>query len=94
MGGGRECTDDVGMTPHPPPESDSDDVVILDLTDEEGLAVQHFAEYDPEGVRSLLAALNLKPRGEHPPVDTDVFDLSVFRATGDRHLASLFGTAR
>lgn len=94
MGTGGRGTDHLGMTPNPFFETGSDGAVILDLTDEEGLAVQHYAEYDRNGVRSLLAALNLRAHGGEPPVEADVFDISVFRATGDRHLASLFGTAR
>ncbi|MEQ8841199.1 MAG: hypothetical protein RIB98_09460 [Acidimicrobiales bacterium] len=50
---------------------------------------------DLRGVRDLLSALQLKPVSG-PMVDTpkgDVFDLAVYRATGDRHLATIFGTA-
>ncbi len=72
---------------------------LLDLTDEPGLLAQDRVEYDPRGVRQLLSALQLKPVGGSPRKVSDgpdagaVFDLAVFRATGDRRLATLFGTA-
>ncbi|MEM7143236.1 MAG: hypothetical protein AAF548_19600 [Actinomycetota bacterium] len=72
---------------------------ILDLTDEAALAADEpafdLARYDPRGVRALLSALQLKPVSG-PMVDVpkgNVFDLAVYRATGDRRLATLFGTA-
>lgn len=72
---------------------------ILDLTDEASLLATAGDErrigYDPSGVRALLSALQLKPVSG-PMVDLprgDVFDLAVYRATGDRRLATLFGTA-
>lgn len=72
---------------------------ILDLTDEATLLAASCDEgpigYDPTGVRALLSALQLKPVSG-PMVDLprgDVFDLAVYRATGDRRLATLFGTA-
>lgn len=89
------------MTSHDLLETDFDTPVLLDLTDEEALRVQHHAVFDRDGVRCLLAALNLKPHGgvAHEGGgadggDAQVFELSVFRATGDLRLASLFGTAR
>lgn len=71
------------------------DTSVLDLTDEAGLHAEHRVAYDRDGVRSLLAELNLRPVAG-PAIDAprgDVFDLAVYRATGDRRLASLFGTA-
>lgn len=74
------------MAPH--------DSSILDLTDEQGLLAADYAEYHPEGVRALLAALNLKPVGRVDLTEAEIFDLAVYRATGDRRLATLFGSAR
>ena len=71
------------------------DADLLDLTDETALLVEHRATYDPDGVRALLAELNLRPTAG-PALDAprgEVFDLAVYRATGDRRLAGLFGTA-
>lgn len=68
---------------------------VLDLTDEVGLHAWHRVAYDRDGVRSLLAELNLRPVAG-PALDAargEVFDLAVYRATGDRRLASLFGAA-
>lgn len=75
---------------------------VLDLTDEAALLAadrarvsDRVAVEDPDGVRALLSALNLKPV-TGPMLDApkgDVFDLAVYRATGDRRLACLFGTA-
>ena len=72
---------------------------VIDLTDEAALLCEERVEdridHDPSGMRALLSALNLKPVGG-PLVDApkgDVFDLAVYRATGDRRLATLFGTA-
>ena len=70
------------------------DVAVLDLTDEHRLLAADHLERHPDGVRSLLAALNLKPAGrpvEHPG---QVVDLAIYRATGDRRLATLFGSCR
>ena len=72
---------------------------VLDLTDEVALLaggrqVSRIG-YDVTGARTLLSALRLKPVSG-PGVDGpkgDVFDLAVYRATGDRRLATLFGTA-
>jgi len=72
---------------------------VLDLTDETALFTSSHDEdrvdHDPTGVRALLSALQLKPVSG-PMVDTvksDVFDFAVYQATGDRRLATLFGTA-
>lgn len=72
---------------------------VIDLTDEAALHAVHPGErrvdYDLTGMRAVLSALQLKPVGG-PMVDApkgDVFDLAVYRATGDRRLATLFGTA-
>jgi hypothetical protein len=68
---------------------------IIDLTDERSLFAAEPVDVDIDGMRSLLSALQLKPVSG-PMVDAprgDVFDLAVFRATGDRRLATLFGTA-
>ena len=68
-------------------------VIDLDLTDEEGMLVEDFAERNPQGTRALLAALNLKnPAASSEPV-AEVMDMAVYRATGDRRLATLFGRA-
>jgi len=68
--------------------------VDLDLRDQETLLAGDRAEYDIEGVRALLAAINLQPAGG--PVDSDdrdaeVVDLAIFRATGSLSLARIFG---
>lgn len=68
---------------------------IIDLTDEAAILTEERVVHDPRGVRALLSALNLKPVSG-PMVDApkgNVFDLAVYRATGDRRLATLFGTA-
>ena len=72
---------------------------ILDLTDETALLADvgetSRRRYDAGGVRALLGALQLKPVSG-PMVDMpkgNVFDLAVYRATGDRRLATIFGTA-
>lgn len=75
-------------------ESEQD---ILDLTDEIAFLHEDRGTYDPRGVRALLSALQLKPVSG-PMVDLaesrgNVFDLAVYRATGDRRLATIFGTA-
>lgn len=77
------------MASHDPLEN------VLDLTDEAALLPEDRARLDPSGVRALLSALNLKPVSG-PMVDApkgNVFDLAVYRATGDRRLATIFGTA-
>lgn len=72
---------------------------IRDLTEEAALLVESVdgerACGDPSGVRALLSALNLQTVSG-PVVDGpkgNVLDLAVYRATGDRRLATLFGTA-
>jgi hypothetical protein len=72
---------------------------ILDLTDETALLADQGERsrsgHDAGGVRALLSALRLKPVSG-PMVDAprgSVFDIAVFRATGDRRLATIFGTA-
>ena len=72
---------------------------ILDLTDEAALIAgvrdEQRVGYDSTGVRALLSALQLKPVSG-PMVDApkgNVLDLAVYRATGDRRLATIFGTA-
>ena len=68
---------------------------ILDLTDEAKLLSEIRVDRDLDGVRELLSALKLKPVSG-PMMDApkgNVFDLAVYRATGDRRLATLFGTA-
>ncbi len=68
-------------------------VIDLDLTDEHGMLCEDYAERNPEGTRALLAALNLQASGPTPEQPEDgVFDLAIYRATGSRRLASLFGT--
>jgi hypothetical protein len=98
---GRSALGQVGSGGHsdrmhrtPPASHD-----ILDLTDEAALfgddRVVFRGRYDATGARALLSALQLKPVSG-PMVDApkgDVFDLAVYRATGDRRLATLFGTA-
>jgi len=72
---------------------------VLDLTDETALTStssdSERVGYDATGVRMLLSALQLKPVSG-PMVDApkgNVLDIAVYRATGDRRLATLFGTA-
>lgn len=67
---------------------------ILDLTDSAELDAGVRGGYHKDGVREVLAALQLRPVSG-PMVDLprgDVFDLAVYRATGDHHLASIFGS--
>ncbi len=72
---------------------DADRVIDLDLTDEGGILCEDYAERNPEGTRALLAALNLQPAGHRAGEPTlHVFDLGVYRATGCRRLASIFGS--
>ena len=66
---------------------------VVDLTNESALLAEDRAASDPEGVRALLWALNLQPSSASVRREADVFDLAVFRATGDRHLAGIFGAA-
>lgn len=68
---------------------------ILDLTDEAKLLSEIRVDREHDGMRELLSALKLKPVSG-PMMDApkgNVFDLAVYRATGDRRLATLFGTA-
>jgi len=74
--------------------SDEDRVIYLDLTNESGMLCEDYAERNPDGTRALLAALNLQPGGR--PADPSlgpVFDIGIYRATGSRRLASIFGAA-
>jgi hypothetical protein len=67
----------------------------LDLTNETALLALDRVENDTSAVRALLCALQLKPVSG-PMVDAtkgNVLDLAVYRATGDRRLATIFGTA-
>ena len=71
-------------------------VVDLDLRDEETLLAGDRAEYDVEGVRALLAAINLQPSWGAAAAqerDAEIMDLAIFRATGSRSLARIFGSA-
>ncbi|MEO0494659.1 MAG: hypothetical protein AAF081_14710 [Actinomycetota bacterium] len=83
------------MQPHlPTPDLELDEFIIdLDLTDEDGLLAEDFAERNPQGTRALLAALNLRIPGAPSASAVEVFDMAVYRATGDRHLATIFGKA-
>lgn len=68
--------------------------VDVDLTDENGLPVESHAEFNVDGVRNLLAALNLKaPGGSLGEPDGIVIDMSIYRATGNAHLATIFSAA-
>jgi hypothetical protein len=74
--------------------SDLHRVVDLDLRDETGLLAAETAEYDIDGVRALLAAINLQPVGRSETEEdreAEVMDLAVFRATGSLSLARIFG---
>lgn len=66
--------------------------VDLDLTDESSLLTEDFVNYHPDGVRNLLAALNLREPGSERP-ESVVIDMAVYRATGNAHLATLFSAA-
>ena len=68
-------------------------VIDLDLTDEGALLAEDFAEGDPQGSRSLLAALNLTNPAAPTGATAEVMDMAIYRATGDRRLALLFGRA-
>ncbi len=72
------------------------DVADLDLRDEDEFLAADRAEYDVDGVRALLAAINLQPVGAQSSEqrDGEVMDLAVFRATGSRSLARIFGPTR
>ena len=72
------------------------DVLDLDLSDEDALLAADRAEYDVDGVRALLAAINLQPIGAPSTACRrgEIMDLAVFRATGSRSLARIFGSAR
>lgn len=67
--------------------------VELDLTDEFGLLAEDSADNDLQATRSRLAALNLQNPAHAGGVGAVVFDAAIYRATGDRHLASLFSRA-
>lgn len=72
-------------------------VLDVDLRDEQRLLAVERAEYDIEGVRALLAAVNLRPVGAATAANPDaaeVMDLAIFRATGSRELARLFPPLR
>lgn len=74
-----------------------DRVVDLDLRDETGLLAADTAEYDIDGVRALLAAINLQPVGRsenEEGLEAEVMDLAIFRATGSLSLARIFGPSR
>jgi hypothetical protein len=67
--------------------------VDLDLTDEISLLAEDSADNDPQASRARLAALNLRNPAQAIDADPVVFDVAIYKATGDRHLASLFGRA-
>ncbi len=71
------------------------DEVALDVRDETQLLAADRAEYDVDGVRALLAAINLQPAvmgRTEPRRAAEVMDLAIYRATGSRRLARIFGT--
>jgi hypothetical protein len=72
------------------------DLFDLDLRDEDELLAADRVEYDIDGVRALLAAINLQPVGAPSSErgDGEIVDLAVFRATGSRSLARIFGSTR
>ncbi len=76
-------------------ETDTD-AFDVDLRDEDELLAADRAEYDIDGVRALLAAINLQPVGSPSSLlrEGEVVDLAVFRATGSRSLARIFGSTR
>lgn len=77
--------------------ADLDRLVDLDLRDETTLLAAEKAEYDIDGVRALLAAINLQPVGaaeDSEDHEADVMDLAVFRATGSLSLARIFAPTR
>ena len=66
--------------------------IDIDLTDEQGLLAEDLAERDPQESRARLAALNLQPAGAAASdARTERFGFAVYKATGDRRIASLFG---
>lgn len=72
----------------------------LDLTDEERLLAEDYVEYHPEGVRNLLAALNLRAphtgfddRDDQGDDEGVVIDMAIYKATGNAHLATIFSAA-
>ena len=68
--------------------------VDLDLTDEDGLLTEDYVEYHSDGVRNLLAALNLRsPSAPAAPREGVVIDMAIYKATGSAHLATLFSAA-
>ncbi|MEM9467052.1 MAG: hypothetical protein AAGA90_16895 [Actinomycetota bacterium] len=67
--------------------------VDLDLTDEAGLLAEDRADNDLQTTRARLAALNLRNPAQPSGPQATVFDATIYRVTGDRHLASLFGRA-
>lgn len=85
----------------PDPVSMAEDLAFapddLDIRDEPALLAADTAEYDIDGVRALLAAINLQPVGgpeDEADHEADVMDLSIFRATGSLSLARIFGPTR
>lgn len=69
------------------------ETVHLDLRDEDRFLAADRAEYDIDGVRALLAAINLQPVGPSSPTrEAEVMDLAIFRATGSHSLARIFGS--
>ena len=69
------------------------EIVELDLRDEDQLLAADRAEYDIDGVRALLAAINLQPvSAPSESRDVEVMDLAIYRATGSRSLARIFGS--
>jgi hypothetical protein len=67
--------------------------VELDLTDEHGLLTEDYAEYNADGVRNLLAALNLRVPGAPTEREAVVIDMAIYAATGNAHLATIFSAA-
>ncbi len=67
--------------------------VELDLTDEHGLLAEDHAEYNADGVRNLLAALNLRAPGAPTDREAVVIDMAIYAATGNAHLATIFSAA-
>lgn len=75
-------------------DADFDDFDEIDLRDEELLHAMLDAEFDIERVRAALHAINLQTTaGAIDTVSHVVFDLAVFRSTGSRRLAAMFGPA-
>lgn len=65
----------------------------VDTSREVGLPIEELVELHPEGVRRLLAALDLQNPAAQREAEGAVIDLAVYRATRDRRLAGLFGPA-